>query len=805
MIKNSIHIFFLTSFRDYKAFWLKTILSILGLILSIGLVTSVFIFVDTIEKNLNKQDLLSKVYPSNYITHNRGGLKNSEIRDILKLPMISHGYPFTKITQEIQINNKNYISHILGIDSVFLNSVIQDQLQLSNESFNNADLFLLTNKIDSNKRVSITLNKKKLKALQIYSSDFSIPTLVMDISDFKRVYPNILIDRFYLEDYQAKEFTSISFTDIILSKQTAQSSRLSDSFFINLKFIGIFSIVISSLLIYLFFRFIQKQRLLIDQVLLNLGISNISRRLVMAIEIVGFIIITTIIGVSIGIGMSQLGIGVLSKTINTLYYSISIDNIIISFNTIIKALLISTVSVTLAISPIIQTVEKKLLHCHRYFQWLIAVTFIIVSYWYLLTSNHIKWVAFQSMISLLLLIFFCTLIIISLLSYFFKNQSIKSFIMLKTASFYIRRDIILSTIMVVAISLACGLFISMTIFINSFELSVKSWIVNSTPMDIYIQAKNNSIPNPVALSDDDINNIINHPGIIEARSISRDRIKINGNPMILTAVPFKDLFKEIQVILHNNKPTSSNDIFISEAALNKLKVSVGSKLTIPTRMGDITGEVAGVYTDYASELGVITISKKKMKSLYKKNFQLHGLALNINPKFKETLFDSFSHLLIQTNKQLQSYVINTFNQTFALTWVLASISGIIALFVLINMLSVLTIDRRVELTQLFTMGGQKKHIIQLIFSHSCFIGVISVLMSIVTGLGLSWVILKKITPIHFGWNIPLTFSFKPIIWLSILMVLIIIVTSYIAFKHVWKNISSEKRVYESIKSSYFIN
>ena len=109
--------------------------------------------------------------------------------------------------------------------------------------------------------------------------------------------------------------------------------------------------------------------------------------------------------------------------------------------------------------------------------------------------------------------------------------------MLKTASFYIRKDIILSSMMVLAVALACGLFISMSIFINSFQSAVSDWIIKSTQSDLYIQSKHNTIPTPVAISEADLKKIQSHPAVKSWRMISRDNVMINNKEIMLRASP----------------------------------------------------------------------------------------------------------------------------------------------------------------------------------------------------------------------------------------------------------------------------
>ncbi len=469
--------------------------------------------------------------------------------------------------------------------------------------------------------------------------------------------------------------------------------------------------------------------------------------------------------------------------------------------------MVSIISVSFALNPIIQITENKFLELSRFFRWTMCLILIGCGVFLISFGQEDQWIGYRSMIGLIIITFCTSLIVVSFLSHVFSSQKSEGMMMIKTASFYIKKEAILSTMMVVAIALACGLFISMSIFINSFQSAVSEWIIKSTQSDIYIQSKNNSIPNPVPMAQSDITKLINHPATISWESISRDNIIVNGKSVMLRGIPYQNITRQIQFIdrIQNEREYvfSENDILVSEAAAKKLDIKVGQIIKIPTPTKTRSGKVAGIYIDYASEHGVVTISKKLMQTLYQDQFQIHGVTLMIDESHKSSLLSSFSHLLIQTKSELRNYVIRMFKQTFGLTWILASISGIIALFVLINMLSVMTIDRRSEIMQIFSIGGQKVHLRQLIFSHALWIGLVSLVMSSIVGFSLALIILKQLTPTYFGWEIPLLVSVAPILYLMVSMFLVIVITSYVAYRYIWRKVTENTHIHESIKTHYF--
>ena len=644
----------------------------IGLILSISLVTTVAVYIDTIEYHLSKKDLISQSYPQSYVSHKRGSIKNKEIQTLIQKSSISHGYPYKNISREIEIDNSRKFCNIIGVDLIYLGSFLEED----SKTLEKSDIFLISNNrnVSDERIATITINSKSYQVVSVYNPDHLIPLVVMDVSTLSSIFGRIQIDRLYIEEYQAENFDTNELPEFQIISSNTDKQKISEAFFINLKFIGLLSIVISTFLIYLFFRFIQKHRQLTDHLLINLGISSEIKRIMRIIESIFFITVTTILGFCVGVLVSQIGLDILSATMNTLYYSISIQNIVVRPPTFMKSLMVSIISVSFALNPIIQTIENKFLELSRLLKWTLCLILIGCGVFLISFGQEDQWIGYRSMVGLIIIIFCTSLIVVSLLSHIFSNQKSEGMMMIKTASFYIKKEVILSTMMVVAIALACGLFISMSIFINSFQSTVSEWIIKSTQSDIYIQSKNNSIPNPVPIAQSDITELINHPATISWESISRDNIIVNGKSVMLRGIPYQKITQQIQFIerIQNERKYvfSEYDILVSEAAAKKLNIKVGKIIKIPTPTKTFSGKVVGIYVDYSSEHGVITISKRLMQTLYQDQFQIHGVTLMIDEAHKSSLLSSFSHLLIQTKLELQNYVIRMFKQTFGLTWIL---------------------------------------------------------------------------------------------------------------------------------------
>ena len=124
MNQNNLALFYLTCIKDYKKYWLKTSLSLIGLVLSISLVTTVSIYTSTINNHLNKPSIIEQFYPKNYITHQRGYLTFNDIKKLRNNTPISHGYPFKQISRTLKINDNEQLCTILGLDLILVDRCI---------------------------------------------------------------------------------------------------------------------------------------------------------------------------------------------------------------------------------------------------------------------------------------------------------------------------------------------------------------------------------------------------------------------------------------------------------------------------------------------------------------------------------------------------------------------------------------------------------------------------------------------------------------------------------------------------------
>ena len=148
----------------------------------------------------------------------------------------------------------------------------------------------------------------------------------------------------------------------------------------------------------------------------HLGISAAFQRQLRWIESLFFVCITSLLGVGLGIYLSSFGLDVLTKTMNTLYYVISMDSLIVRPVVFLKAFLISLISVFFAMNQRIQRLEKLALSLSPLKQWSLSIIMTLCGVILILLPWQNMLIAYRAIAGLIICVFFVSLMSISLVS-----------------------------------------------------------------------------------------------------------------------------------------------------------------------------------------------------------------------------------------------------------------------------------------------------------------------------------------------------------------------------------------------------
>jgi putative ABC transport system permease protein len=204
-------------------------------------------------------------------------------------------------------------------------------------------------------------------------------------------------------------------------------------------------------------------------------------------------------------------------------------------------------------------------------------------------------------------------------------------------------------------------------------------------------------------------------------------------------------------------------VLVSEPFSRRHGVNAGDDLRLPTESGARTFRIAGVYSDFASDQGLVMMSRATWQRFWSDR-RLSGLSLALAPgvdpdrTIERLRAVAGQALLAQSNQALKRISMQIFDRTFRITGVLRLLAGLVAFIGVLSALMALQLERSRELGVLRANGVTPGQVWQLVTSQTGLMGLAAGLLSIPVGLALAAIMVFVINRRSFGWTIRLEVS-----------------------------------------------
>lgn len=119
--------------------------------------------------------------------------------------------------------------------------------------------------------------------------------------------------------------------------------------------------------------------------------------------------------------------------------------------------------------------------------------------------------------------------------------------------------------------------------------------------------------------------------------------------------------------------------------------------------------------------------------------------------------------LIISNGELRREILDIFDRTFVLTYVLEAIAVFVAVLGIVNTLVTAVLERRRELATLQAIGASRSQVERLVQWEAVYLGVIGAVLGVMSGVALAWVLIAVINKQSFGWTIRMTIPVEVLI------------------------------------------
>jgi putative ABC transport system permease protein len=320
---------------------------------------------------------------------------------------------------------------------------------------------------------------------------------------------------------------------------------------------------------------------------------------------------------------------------------------------------------------------------------------------------------------------------------------------------------------VAALMVAVAATVGVGVMIRSFRATVVQWLETSLAADVYVSA-----PSPVGtraegtLDASVIAHLARTPGVAAVGTYRAVRVGGPSGPVQLLALglPPGDprQFRLLQGAPDAVWPAFRDGaVIVSEPFAYRHRLGPGGIVRLRTDRGERAFPVAGVFADYGTQQGVVVMHRGTYDGHWD-DPAVSSLALVAEPgvdvagliaRLRARAAAGGQELVIRSNRALREASLEVFDRTFAITGVLRVLATAVAAIGVLSALMALQLERTRELGVLRAQGLTPGQLWRLVLAQTGLMGAIAGALAIPVGLGLAVVLIRVINRRAFGWTL----------------------------------------------------
>ena len=699
------------------------------------------------------------------------------------------------INENVLSGSNNYGINFLSSSQPSLNIIAENQVFVSsflasNKQLSIADELLVEN---TNKKISIVgffQNDNSLQRELMQNVIITDISVAQNITNSKGVLSRIDISSV---DEQNQKIALDKWVSLLPSgvqlipSYTYSEARksITKSFDTNLLALSLLALLVGLYLIYNMMTFSIHRRKNLFGTLRAIGVTKNEIFFLVLVE--GFLIglLGALLGIILGILLAYFLLGLISSTINYQFFSSSPNSIAFEITIIYQALILgilgSIVSVLIPAWSASRIQPRELIDIYGKYStynnyhvvlFILGLLLCIIGYLITLapiTNLLIGFIAmFLVIVGLSLTVPTITQVFLLLISFILKKIGRPTIITLSVET--IKNSLNTIAICIAALSVSIAMTIGIGCMIQSFRITVEQWLDQSLVADIYIAPPTlgfgqdlKGIDNEFIKYVTDISEI-NYISQLGSYEIFKDDYLLN----LIVVDSAEKIFDEVIQLKEGEKKdiwkdfVQTDSILLSEPLAFQKNIKINDSFEILTDQGLKSFNVRGIYYDYSSTSGIAMVSKKVYDN-YWNNSKVTSLAIYLSDPQKteivsDKLFEKFDadwNLQIISSKKLNDASMEIFDKTFEITFVLRSISLIVAFIGVLGAISAIILSRAREFSILKSIGFTNNQLRSIIGTQTLVIGVISGLISIPLGIIITNLLIQIINKQSFGWSIPM--------------------------------------------------
>ncbi len=334
----------------------------------------------------------------------------------------------------------------------------------------------------------------------------------------------------------------------------------------------------------------------------------------------------------------------------------------------------------------------------------------------------------------------------------------------------IERDISRTSVAIAALAVAVSATLGVDVMTGSFRSSVDEWLGTTLASDVYVSAPSVRASDGALLEPALMEVAAATPGVHKVSSgRALDLSTSAGRLDTLILEPHDTSAESFEFV--SGDPDSAwqqwrdeGAVLISEPLATKHGLDVGSRMSLFTAsVGDQEFSVAGVFRDYGSSHGKLMLSRAVFDTYWDdERINTLGILLDNAPQNEqaaviETLRQRLAQaagraLEIRSGRSIHEQSLAIFDRTFEVTGVLRWLTVGVAFIGIFSALLALHLERAKEFAVLRASGATRAQTATLVVLQSSFMGLLAGLLALPLGYIMSLLLIHVINVRSFGWR-----------------------------------------------------
>ena len=320
-----------------------------------------------------------------------------------------------------------------------------------------------------------------------------------------------------------------------------------------------------------------------------------------------------------------------------------------------------------------------------------------------------------------------------------------------------------SAVAVAALMVAIAATVGVGVMVDSFRRSVEVWLDRTLRADIYLGVPGRGWERmlPPILADE-VRALSDVVEVSMGRVLPVDTDR--GPARLFVLEMAKRSYAGFELLEGEPRSTwpafdSQDAILASEPYAWRQGVHVGEEIALGTPAGRRRFEVVGVFRDYESPEGTLLMSRATfLRHWPDRGVSGIGVYLHTGRDPAEAteriraLLPGDREILLRPRAGIRQASLEIFDRTFTITGVLRLLAGTVAFLGVLSALLALSLERAREVAVLRTLGLTRREVFGVVQGETGLLGLVAGLLSLPVGLGMALLLIVVINRRSFGWS-----------------------------------------------------